>query len=502
MEKIKKIIKSNYHFFSLAVLFFVIIGIMWHGGYHIDDYTYKQAAVGSFSQIISFLKFHCNEVNGRNLVHFFVILFLRYDWELYVWRFICAASVLYVCYSLGKLSSHDESVQKNNTVLCCILYCIINPNMWRLSVCWLTGSFNYILPFALLVALIVRYLKKEKADILCAVLALLGGATTEQMGMMFIGFFVLMILNGLIKSKKIELKNILYLTFSAAGYSTIWLSPGTFTRLDYYSVDVENSLIQNAVYLLKMNWFENTGMIIFNAIFAAVLVFWLFRLKSEKRAVNVIQRIAAAAILVFGAGNTLFTAVIYCFGFNVSEDSIINKAVFVLWAINVVLVLVAMCYIAVVLYLRGKSDAFIISVILGIGDQLMLILVYNNRYRTMLPSLLAFMMIILITADEIFRMKPFRSSKVISVLLVLVLVCGTGHYLIGKDSIRGLSASSGCDVTLLDENGEVRPLSDEELEKFCQWLKNLLSDTQKQETDRKGIMDFSYIPAVNKYNSR
>lgn len=502
MERIKKNIRENYHYISLVMLFFVALGILWHGGYQVDDYTYKQAAVCGFPQMISFMRFHFNEINGRTLIHFLVLLFLKYDWGLYVWRIICAAAVAFVCYSLGKLSSDEKSEQKRNTVLCCILYCIIEPNIWRLSVCWLTGSFNYLLPFALLTALFLRCLKKEKLDLICLILALLCGATTEQIGIMAIGFFVLTILDNLIKTRKTDLKDVIYLITSVIGYSTIWLSPGTSARSSYYSLYENNDILKNATNLLKLNWFENTGIVLFDVLLLASLVFWLIRLRSNNKAGNIVHCILATVLTVSGSGNILFNAIIYFFGYSVDTGSTLNKLVFVLWLMNVVMVIGVMVYIAFVLYLRNQSKAFIISVILGIGDQLMLILVYDNRYRTMFPSLFAFFMIILLTANEFFKLKTVCSKKIVPILLVLMLICGTGHYMIGKDSIRSLPPSSGIDSSFLDESGRLKPLSDKELNSYFEWLRHSLSKSQAQATERNDIMDFSYIPAVNKYNSR
>ena len=104
MKKIKNFIIDNYHIAALVLMFLSIGFVMIHNGYWLDDYRYMRPALCDWKVVFQFLKWHILNYNGRTIVHFFVILFLRYKYSLLAWRIICTAVICASCVFISKIT--------------------------------------------------------------------------------------------------------------------------------------------------------------------------------------------------------------------------------------------------------------------------------------------------------------------------------------------------------------------------------------------------------------
>ena len=128
--------------------------------------------------------------NGRLLVHVFVILMLRNKFTFVLWKILTVAGLVAYCDLIAKMASASRE-QYRSAIMTVIFFFMTIVNIYTYSIYWLTGSFNYFYPMLFLLALMYLSRKKPGSPALIP-LALLCGATTEQVGIMCIGWFFLL----------------------------------------------------------------------------------------------------------------------------------------------------------------------------------------------------------------------------------------------------------------------------------------------------------------------
>lgn len=202
-----------------------------------DDYYYTTFWNNDFWHMH---KEHYMLINGRAIVHLLVTVFLSIHpifWQI-LNSFLLALIATFA-------ARHFASGKAALITVLIALGMILSLEAIVVNQCiyWLTGSFNYVYPFALL--MVYWYLLcniSEKKIPYLYILAFLSAATTEQNGMMTLGVTVLYVLDViLIKKEKISLRRLCILIPTIIGFCSVYFAPAIFIR---FGLETEKSMIE------------------------------------------------------------------------------------------------------------------------------------------------------------------------------------------------------------------------------------------------------------------
>lgn len=211
--------------------------------------------VQSVSDIITSMKSHYFNMNGRVFLHFLVQLMLLLGKPLFnVINSAMYVALLLLMYKhcLGKSKNH-------NAVLFAVIglaFWTFSSTTWGVTNVWLDGSINYLWGSVIRLAALLPFRlyadsKEEKKPLLFLVptfiLCIAAGATNENTGAAFIGMCVLYLIYYRVKKIKIHLWQITGLFGALAGFAFICLAPANFKRVDTWNQEGGNSLKERII---------------------------------------------------------------------------------------------------------------------------------------------------------------------------------------------------------------------------------------------------------------
>ncbi len=230
--------KNNISYIFLFILvFFATFMVNMNVSLFGDDFYY--ATFGDLGFIKTHIE-HYEIVNGRAIVHLLATAFLMLP--MWVWSIVNSLMLA----GIGTMSlkiAVPGKCQANVWMLALSSLFLLNIDITRESVYWLTGSFNYVYPFLLLLVFWYFLIKSEKRHYkLLYIFAFLSSATTEQNGMMTLGVLVLYILDSLFIKRRNPGKKIWFLLLPVIlGFLSVYLSPATFVR---FGLETEKGMLQ------------------------------------------------------------------------------------------------------------------------------------------------------------------------------------------------------------------------------------------------------------------
>lgn len=182
---------------------------------------------------------HYMLANGRAIVHFLATVFLAVNpifWQILNSVFLAVIAT----FSAKQFGSGEKTAV---TIVAATMIPALMTDMTRESVYWLTGSCNYVYPFALLTVFwYMLYSGRGKHTVFLYLLGFLSAATTEQNGMMTVGVVVLYILDAkLLKKEKVGGRIWCLLIPTVIGLCTVYLAPATFVR---YGIETEKGMLE------------------------------------------------------------------------------------------------------------------------------------------------------------------------------------------------------------------------------------------------------------------
>ncbi len=207
-----------------------------------DDYEYaryfSEGAEAFWAKTVN----HYLTWNGRALVHLIAELFLCYETTLYAVLFpllMAAGLTLGVAMQAGGETKISFPRAVVGGALAMLLVLALPVEYLNQSLCWIAGSFNYCFPVLLLclffavVAAVLRRKQGVALPTLALVLALLAGATTEQVGCCAMLGSAGLILAEIAQQPSSPRKVCICCIPVAAllGYASVMLAPGTSARV-------------------------------------------------------------------------------------------------------------------------------------------------------------------------------------------------------------------------------------------------------------------------------
>lgn len=273
-----------------------------------DDYYYSTFWGNGFHSFFLKHKDHYINDNGRSLVHILATFFLMlppWAWQI-LNSIFCAAFVFFggkIILSRKKINAFKCFVV--GAVLSSCLF-FMNIKMTRQSVYWLTGSFNYVFPMALLMLywfLLTCSPRSRTVQLMAFVSAFISSATTEQGAAMSIGLGTLYVLNScLLKKERPSCTLIICFILSILGGFSVIFSPATFVRFGLENKELLpfSTIILNNLKVQSREFIASGYMFFYQALFLSSSALFIYVLSDKILSrLNVVFLPAALSLLYY-----------------------------------------------------------------------------------------------------------------------------------------------------------------------------------------------------------
>lgn len=398
-NKLQTFVKQYGGYLCLGLLFCCLLALfqfLYLG--NADDRVYSTAAQSNLSDFLYFIRYHYGYVNGRTWVHVLLMLFLRFG--VYPWRIFMPVCYTAIVYLIARLvSSSAQTLQRTLAWTCAAVLCV-HTAVYKETLFWETGSFNYILP-ALCVGLLLLSLREEKHLWCTPILGFLCGSSMEQFGA--VTFVCLLLWLGYREFRQKNRSHRIWFLVSVlttfAGLLTLVLSPSVRAR----TYAQTGSLFDKVSYLFFGFWFHSKEMCALLVLLVLAACLYLFVSSTDRMVKTAAILLAAAAVvsaavsfLPFGALSTLCT-----YGF---------AAAF----------LCAVFWAAVAAFRAGHGVP-LTALLLGGGAQVMMLATQRLSLRTTMPTVFCF----IVFALALLECMDFSSAALrIAAIACVVLLAG------------------------------------------------------------------------------
>lgn len=376
--------------------------------------------------VLSFLQQiagHYQHANGRNLVHILDGILLGSDTRLAIARLGIAVLLGSIAVSVFRIAEPTAPHTVAVAVLCACGVFLWDPALTRQSVYWVTGAMNYVFPLALLLLYwqclrrSLRTNSRWKRTMLCGFAA---GATTEQISVMAFGLTLLLLLEHLwltysatksadkspaavspqaaFRQAYQAIPRPLWFTWglTTLGMLTVILAPGNFYRASITPPAVEGGLFALIRYNIKgLRRAFLFGDTLFAIHFLAMTVVPLYLFIHLARTVYTKKRepMGTAGRIRFLADSLAFLAAsaVFCAWLFLPDSvpELLSYSTNVPHPVTMDAVKVLVAYLLTTLYAAihaavrdNRTPLF--AYILGVGSQVMMLLLPTSGSRTML----------------------------------------------------------------------------------------------------------------------
>lgn len=366
---------------------------------------------------------HYMLANGRAIVHFLATVFISVNpvfWQILNSVFLA----LIATFAAKHFPLKNAIYAVIFTALAMIPALMVD--MTRESVYWLTGSFNYVYPFALLMLFwYLLYSKRGNFATLLYVLGFFSAATTEQNGMMTVGVTVLYILDAkLIRKEKLSAKMWCLLIPTVIGFCSVYLAPATFVR---YGIETEKGMLEvmaEQLPLLYYNFISKRYMLPFIILNFAAMGLWLFKYSDKLwQKLVALSNIASILLAVYISKTPYIYATM--------KTVVALAGLTVLFGANLILIFVKL--------IRNRNEGYLTAcaaAILAIGSQLMMSASPVSGARTMLCGTLNLVIFDIMLLSFVFEDK--RWSWAVMAFVAAFAVFGVTNYI---DTYTGYKAN-------------------------------------------------------------
>lgn len=448
---------KRYYIPVLIFFFATALYISYHVTLQGDDYIYRQAAACRFSRIVQFLKWHYENYNGRTLVHLIDILMLKFSAGEYVWKIVCPLLMCIYCVVVSKICNRDNNF---GVVLAVFSIVSVNPCFWNESIYWMTGSFNYFFPNLLFLTMLMIFRENPKSKWLLP-LTVVCAFTVEQVCMMALGFWLLMLIDKLITERKFYTSFFVRIFVCIIGIASIVFLSKSGKRMGEFNTGFLGNVFNN----LKTIWFGNLNMALLIIATLVVSSVWIFRLTNKKGIL--------IPVWVLAVCNYALKAVSMLTEINFSHS--FNIVCTVMLCCFAVLYCITALTAGVLIYKNKKEWLPLTAVILAFGAQLMLGVENYLIYRTGMPTI--FMLSIYVIYSILsFEIKAKFLKPLFAV--VCILTCFVHGYIAPK-------------TLIIQEKIDVKPLTDAQLSEFESYTEKYGSAFVYAKKDKFTVPDFS-----------
>lgn len=405
----------------IILVFFFIAILMIHQYIFLyaDDFYYFRDASKDLTFLPHFIIKQLN-LNGRVWIHVLLLFILKYD--VYLFRIINPIIITLTVLLISKICMNSNTIDKDfwvSTLSASLFFLFLPIEITRTTIYYAACSLNYL--YATFIVLLYAHLLYKNYELNSddyknkwhiVFLAFFAGASTQQAGMIAIGFTVLISLYfQAFQNKKLKNEFILYYIATFIGYT--FVTYGSFKRM-IFEKNSGNKINLKTTFteLLKTNIFSApvSGYVLF---FCLCSIFWLCYYSHNKvknkfiMAVNII-----IAFIVFVAAMSYIYVVLYkkyalrIFAFNGEVTKL--QLFFIVFTL---IYLTSILYISILILIKERYPFILFCYINAVGAQIMLIVAdarFAGTYKIMFPSLL------LMNVFSVYSFLKFYNSKIFS----------------------------------------------------------------------------------------
>ena len=368
----------------------------------IDDVMYAGWTQHGFKNFIKANVWHYQNFNGRAFIHVIMQLVLVFNEHLYaiIFPFFISGST----FILTTIIKKDWNIYQRlfASALALFTFFCLGKTVLTNTAIWMAGGFNYVFPLIVVIGgywIFLRYRKKNIALLYLIPLAFLCGATTEQYGMYTIGLIVMTYFFDTIDEKKLDWRGFAYLAAAIGGLLTIMLAPPTQKRLDTTGRSLLSGIRQN----WKFFGGEMSEVIFPIAFMLLIGIFALFKKTKTDESGEKVKYRLYNPLLISGIPFAITAGI-----FTLFNNYVVSE----------VLTYIFVALAAVTMFLKKETRTLGMIIVCGFGTFFMMGLTWISEYRTCVPCILSFVIVLAImlvdTLSEI-------TKKIVTGIIAAVL---------------------------------------------------------------------------------
>lgn len=410
--------------------------------YH-DDYGYASLSYpylfddiitlghqNSLKSIFLFLGKHYNVWGGRILFIFVQCVILNTSLELF--RFVQSVIITLIFYMIYKIVYFYVKDKKEViALLSCSCYGLIQLLTFKSGIFWISASATYVFPVLFLLLFFYLFitrdnykldtkLRKLVFEFLMLLLIFIASFSQEQTAIVALGLSVILMLNGFVKNKKIQLNNLLYVVSSLVGFLILMLSPGNYVRMQTSSF-YELGLFEKVKFAfpgLLLNIYGASDQIII-MLLLIVSIFYSFKLICNDKnkftfkllSISLINAILMIFITLFSNG-----------GYYVNLCSLLHISIYRLLPCIIISIQTGLVVIPIIIYLyKNKRNLLMWLFILSLLSQISMLCTSYFPMRSMLIFDFLFFIIFIDFLLDVFKNKKFNKYFQNIVIISIVL---------------------------------------------------------------------------------
>ncbi|MCD2502371.1 DUF6056 family protein [Clostridium sp. NSJ-145] len=423
--------KSFYSFIPLVILLVAMFIIHKYVFLYADDLYYSRDAQNTLSFLPNFMLKQLN-LNGRVWVHVLLLGLVKYDVLLF--RIFNPIVITLAAYLIAKVCLLDNN--KNNSsklfpavLISSTLFLTLPARIATTTIFYAACSLNYLYP--IVVAILFGYtfykfyLNKnniKKISWFIIILAFFAGSSTQQAGMISLGFAVLSSLYFIIfKKYKFTLNHLSYYISLFIGYGLV--TYGSIKRMLFESDSGVHIQIKNTILaLLKSNIFSRPVSIFILLICISSIIWLLYFILNEDNKSTFNKILSSLTLIALVLSTLAYFYAIVIKDYDITSSGIKIK-LFYLGFTSIYLFSIFYTSTLIMLY---KYNPFILfCVINAVGAQIMLLVAdsrFADSYKIIFPSLILMFIFISYTFTQLFNNNLFKFNKLLFILIVIPLI--------------------------------------------------------------------------------
>lgn len=398
-SSIYNLIKVSIKKYIILILFLVaMLMIHQYIFLYADDFYYFRDASKDFTFLPHFIIKQLN-LNGRIWIHVLLLFVLKYD--IYLFRILNPIIIMLTILLISKICINENTNNKDilvSTIGGSLFFLFLPIEITYTTIYYAACSLNYL--YATSIVMLYAHLLysnyklsssyKTKWHII--ILAFFAGASTQQAGMIAIGFTVLISLHfRVFKNNASKKEFTLYFIATFFGYALV--TYGSIKRMIFEkNSGNEINFKETVTQLLKTNIFSVpiSGYVLF---FSFCSIFWLCYYSCNKAKNKLIITVnMTIAFIVFVAAIGYVYVILYkkydlrIFFFNGETTKL--QLFFIAFTL---IYLISILYVAILILINERYPFILFCYINAVGAQVMLIVAdarFAGTYKIIFPSLL------------------------------------------------------------------------------------------------------------------
>lgn len=443
----KKNIKK---YIPYIILLIFMYGIHKYVQIYADDYYYSRDAQ---TGLANFHKFAIKELNsnGRVWVHILLMLLIKYD--VLIFRIINPIVISLGAILIYRVSKKFTGYKQDKGefiigTLVCMLFIGMPTEIVRTTLYYPACALNYLYPS--IVSILWGYLiynfyedenNMDKLNVKLIIIGFLAGSSTQQAGMIAIGFSVINLIYLKLKKYKISFKYYLNLISLFLGY--LLVTYGSVKRMLFEtSTGVEISVMKTLRELLKTNVFSKT----ISIYLILVIISFIFNIISdiyvEKNRVKKI--LGYVHIIILTISSIVYVYFTVYKGHDISilgveGHSLLATLYYVVFSSIYIFYMV---YCGIRIYIKKKNIFIMNCIINAIGAQVMMLVVdsrFASTYKIIFPSLMLTFVFIIYSFinfynDVNIKLRKYIVCTIVVCVSIISLKIYYGNYIGYKET--------------------------------------------------------------------